>query len=193
MKKILLSTASMVLGFALVGCVASSQEIKLHSESLRADVFKEVKGEELQPGFADVIIKTSLKTPVQQPSADNKSQITTPGNEGCPFLLNIDGQAVQWVVDGQKETAPFIDASGKHNQEGGEGIKYVLEKKIRLKAGTHKVFFGLSALNYYKQFEIAVHEGKIYVVELKPVYSWKHRNMVRSFEKGLAYYEISVN
>jgi hypothetical protein len=192
MKKILLATSSMVLSFALAGCVASSQEIKLHSETIKADVFKEVKGGELQPGFADLIIKASFKTPVQQPSVDNKSQITTSRNEGYPFLLNIDGQAVQWVVEGKKETALFIDASGNHNQEGGEGIKYILEKKIRVKAGTHKVFFGLPAKNYYKQFEITVHEGKAYSIEFKPIYSWKHRNMVRSFEKGFAYYEVSV-
>ncbi|MDP2156637.1 MAG: hypothetical protein Q8K68_02875, partial [Nitrospirota bacterium] len=72
------------------------------------------------------------------------------GKVKYPFVVNIDGQAARWEVDGVKDVKPAYDADGKTSRdpEAGEGFRYVLEKKIRLRAGSHRVFFGLPEDNF---------------------------------------------
>jgi hypothetical protein len=118
------------------------------------------------------------------------------GNPGYPFIFNIDGQAATWEVDGQKEILPLYDQDGmtSHDPDAGEGIKYILEKKIQLRAGTYKVFFGLPNEDYFKELEIMIQEGKTCTLECKPIYKYKTRpTRIPSFKKGIKEYDVYLN
>jgi len=54
------------------------------------------------------------------------------GKPDYPFLLNVDGQAVTWKADGLQEITPRYLEDGGRNPEGGTGIRYVLNRRIRL-------------------------------------------------------------
>ncbi len=90
----------------ILGCGLAARAIKTKSQSERTDVFKEVKEEGPPPqGFFDLIIKASIKTHVEG-YYFFESKKTFHGQPGYPFLINIDGQALVWKIDGQKEITP---------------------------------------------------------------------------------------
>lgn len=177
----------------LVGCGASTKEIARMSQSGRANIFTEVPLEATVPeGFGDLIIKASIKTPVEGYYFFEFKE-SKHGKPGYPFLLNIDGQAVLWKVDGRKESIPRYDEKGKtsYDPEAGEGVKYVLEKKVRLAAGSHKVFFGLPDEPYYTTADISVKGGGLYVLEFKPDYCYKTSpTRIPTFLKGVDKFEV---
>lgn len=178
MKRMLLSVVTTGLVLVLAACATPRSNAP---GTERGDVFKEVDAQ--TPGFVEVVLKTSFKKPLPESG----------GQAPVVFTFDIDGQKAQWAVTGQKEKAPFVKPSADYNQEAGEGIKYVLEKKIHLRTGTHTVVFSLPEKKYSKEFTITVDEGKVYTVELKPVYYWRHRYHERGFEKGISYYEVSAH
>lgn len=54
-----------VIAIILAGCVSTTQEIARRTKSMRTDVFVEVPAEGNTPtGFVDLVIKASLKTPL---------------------------------------------------------------------------------------------------------------------------------
>ena len=56
-------------------------------------------------------------------------------------------------------------------------MRYVLEKKIRLHAGTYSIFFGVPEENYTKTVTVNLQEGKSYTLEFRPIYpryKWGH-------------------
>lgn len=121
-------------------------------------------------------------------SAQNKS--------GYPFLVNIDGQAVLWTEDGKKETTPLYDEKGykRHDPDAGVGIKYRLQKKVRLSAGLQKIIFGLLNKDYLSEFKVSLNEGESPVLEFQPQYSYKSNKVhIPTFLKGIDRYEAIVN
>jgi hypothetical protein len=156
--------------FLLYSCTGISDEIKAKYTSTSNDVFQEIRvGYPVPEGFADIIIMAQIKTPLKgyfayeaKDSFDRQPQY--------PFLFNIDGQATLWNVDGKKENTPLYDTWGSRTHDGGEGIRYVLEKKIRVAAGTHGISFALPGNKYYKKVEVAVKDGEQIVLEFKPLY-----------------------
>jgi len=58
----------------------------------------------------------------------------------------------------------------RHSKEEGDGMKYGLEKRIRLRAGTHRIFFGVSEEDYSKTATVNLQEGKSYTLEFYPIY-----------------------
>ena len=84
------------------------------------------------------------------------------------FVMNIDGQAVTWKVPGQRENIPVV--RDRHSQDEGDGMKYALEKKIRLRAGTHQIFLGVPEENSTKTVTVNLQEGKSYTLEFRPIY-----------------------
>ncbi len=128
----------------LVGCGASNKEIQIKSQSERSDLFREAKeGEPVPKGFVDMIIKASIKTHAEgHYPLEPKEQFH--GNPSYPFLIKIDGQAVMWKANGSMDDAPLYNENGKRrvDPEAGKGVKYVLDKKIRIASGPHKIFFG---------------------------------------------------
>jgi hypothetical protein len=181
---------------ALTGCGTAAKEIQMKSQSDRTGVFTEVNEATLPvQGFATLTIKASIKTHlVGYYVLESRDSIH--GKQGYPFLINIDGQAETWVAEGKKDNLPIYDKDGKtsHVPDAGKGMKYVLEKKIRLRAGAHKVFLGLSADDYFKEVEITIKEGYSSTLEFKPVYRYKtYPSRISTFLEGIKEYEVYLN
>ena len=85
-----------LIGLVAVSCSTTSGQIKMKSESVRADVFTEVDGTTAPAdrGLADLVIKISIKTD----SGDHPLWWVkdTHGTNNYPVVLNIDGQAAIW-------------------------------------------------------------------------------------------------
>ncbi len=195
MKKLTSYIIIAVLGIALAisNAAANEKEITAKSQGDRTDVFSEVKEEGIPPkGFADLVIKASIKTHLEGYYILESKEFLH-GKPEYPFVLNIDGQGVLWKADGQRHIVPAYDDKGKANTdpEAGEGMKYVLEKRIRLAAGSHRIFFGLPEDKYSVEVEIALKEGESAVLEFKPVYRYKTRPYrIPTFLNGIKGYEV---
>ncbi len=168
MKKAIPKLMVLILVIALGGC-AATQLIKIKSNSERADVFREVNEGEIPTGFGDLLVECSIKTHLKGLYTVEWGE-TFHGESNYPFLLNIDGQSITWEIDGQKDIAPKYDEKGQRNPERGEGMKYILKKRIRLAAGLHKLFFALPSESIYKEMEISVKENQLHRLEFRPVY-----------------------
>jgi hypothetical protein len=180
------------VGIILVGCGAASKEIARMSQSARTDVFAEVPAEEtVLAGFGNLVMRASLKTPLAGYYC-LESKRSAQGKAIYSFLINIDGQAVLWQVEGQKHLLPeYVDGKTSRDPEAGEGMKYVLEKKIQLAAGYHKVFFGLPDEPYYTTADISVKSGGLYVLEFKPDYKYKTSpTRIPTFLRGVKKFEV---
>lgn len=95
-----------------------------------------------------------------------------------------------------KEKRPKFDKDGKTSRdpEEGEGMKYALDRKVRLPAGSHKVFFGLPEEKYFVEIEITLKEGDVSILEFKPVYRTKRiPTRIPTFLKGVNKYEMFLN
>ena len=194
-NRIAISMIVVALGL-IVGCGASARMIAAKSQSERADVFTEVTDTGARPqGFADMIVKANIKTH-EAGYYIAESGKSLHGKPGYPFLLNIDGQAVVWKVDGQKDVKPAYDEQGKTSKdpEARTGIKYILEKKLRLRTGTHKVYFGLPEDGYIVEANIDIRDGEESMLEFKPIYRYKTRpTRIPTFLEGIHAYEIYLN
>jgi len=184
------------MSLILIGCGATSKTIKQKALNERTGVFTEIKNTSLPVrGFAVLTIKATIKTHLAK-YYPLESTESIHGKSGYPFVINIDGQAAVWIAVGQKESVPPYDDDGNtsHNPEAGEGIKYVLEKKISLRSGAHKVFLGLSADNYFKEVEITLNDGDAASLEYKPVYNYKfYPHRISTFLKGIREYEVFLD
>ena len=176
----------------LLSCGTALKRISLKSQSVRTDVFKEVQeGVAIPRGFVDLTITSSIKTHlVGDYLLESKQSLH--GKPGYPFVINIDGQAATWKVDGQEEDTPSYDESGKISPEGGVGMKYNLGKKILLSPGSHKIFFALPGEKVLLQFELALQTGESYVLEFRPIYQ-RRGNQPRHFFHGVSGFEVVLN
>jgi hypothetical protein len=191
MKKTKSCIAIILVGITCWGCSLTDREIKEKSQSEGKQVFSEVSGEVFPPqGVVELAIKASIKTHLEGYYPIH-SKDSHHGKAGYPFILNIDGQAAIWKVDGHKEVLPLYDEKKVSLPEGGEGMKYVLGKKIWLAPGGHTFFYGLPDENFSTEFSLQLEEGKTNVLELKPFY--RKKKGTRSFLNGLRDYEIVLN
>ena len=186
MKKILCYLLLLVFASAALGCGLTAREIKIKSQSERTDVFREVN-EETPPtkGSVDLIIKASVKTHVEGHYFFEPEQ-TFHGQPDYPFLINIDGQAVVWRVVGGKETTPVYDDQGRRDLEGGEGIRYILNKRLRLSPGPHHLIFGLPGEDFLREVNLTLIGNEVQVIEFKPVYRAKRGDSGRGFLNGVS-------
>ncbi|MDA8239202.1 MAG: hypothetical protein M0Z67_02400 [Nitrospiraceae bacterium] len=191
MKKLILSLGTVLLMSSLLGCGTAAKEIQSRSLGGKTDVFKEVSnGSAIPKGFADLIIKANIKTHVEGYYV-LESKESLHGKQGYPFVFNIDGQGITWKLAGVKDIKPSYEADGKTSRdpEAGEGLKYVIEKKLRLAIGRHRVYFGLPEDKYAVEFEIALGDGEIGVLEFKPIYRTKRiPTRIPTFLKGIDKY-----
>jgi hypothetical protein len=102
------------------------------------------------------------------------------GKPTYPFVVNIDGQEILWEVEGGSEATPVLTEAGDRDPEGGEGMRYTLEKKIRLLSGTHTLFFGLPAESYSESIKITVKSAQQHVFECRPVYKLEQEEKIES-------------
>jgi predicted small secreted protein len=188
--------AMLLLAGVLAGCSTAAKNIQVKSQSVKTNVFTEVRGSDSVPkGFVELTIKTNIKTHIEGYYILESSE-SLHGKEKYPFLVNIDGQAARWEVGGIKDINPAYEADGNTSRdpEAREGFKYVLEKKIQLNAGSHRVFFGLPEENYSTEVEISLKEGEINTLEFKPIYRTKKiPTRIPTFLKGIDKYEVFLN
>lgn len=185
-----------LVAIAVSGCGATAKMIAARSTSERSNVFTEVSAAETLPaGYADLSISAEIKTHLEG-YYKGESKESAHGKEFYPFLFNIDGQAVIWKAEGMKHELPKYLPDGKTSRdpEAGAGMKYVMSKMIRLRAGTYKLFFGLPEDDYYLEADIELPEGKTAFLELKPKYRYKRRpTRIPTFLKGVSRYDLSMN
>jgi len=196
MKNIIHFVIAITVVVILAGCGATTKEIVNMTNSTRTDVFVEVPAEGTAPAeFVDLVIKASIKTPLEGYYV-LESKTSERGKPGYPFLLNIDGQAVLWKVDGQKETIPLYDENGKTSMDAdaGVGMKYILERKVRLAAGPHKIFFGLPEEPYYLEVQLTLKKGSSPTLEFKPGYRYETiPTRIPTFLRGVNNYDALLN
>jgi len=193
-NRIIIGIMAIALGLT-AGCGAAAQVIAKKSQSERTDVFMETSGTEALPaGYADVTITADIKTHLEKDCSGEPAEAVH-GKGTYLFLINIDGQAVLWNAPGERHELPtHIDGKASRDPEAGEGMKYVLEKKVRLAAGTHEVFIGLPADHYYTVIDISVQNGKAYVLKFNPIYRHKTSPEGRgSFTKGILKYDAMLS
>ena len=196
MKKLFIILVVILSGLSLVACGTEPKEIRMKAQSEKTNVFTEIRdGGAIPKGFADLTITANIKTHIEGYYI-LESKESLHGNEKYPFLINIDGQAARWEVDGIRDIKPAYNQDGKtsHDPEAREGIKYVLQKSVRLLAGQHRIFFGLPGENYFTLVEISLREGEAGVVEFRPVYRTKKiPSRLPTFLKGIDKYEVFLN
>ena len=183
---------TIVVGF-IISCGLTTKEIITKSRSVRSDIYTEVEDQGRIPpkGFVDLVIKTSIKTHVEGYHIFESSE-SPHGKPGYPFVFNIDGQGTLWKIDGEKETTPDYDKDGKRDSEGGTGIRYTIEKRIRVKPGSHMIFFALPKDKISVEFQISLSEGRTHVLEFKPLYG-SRRVLQNSFLNGISRFEVFLD
>ncbi len=162
---------ALLLAFVVLAanCGAAREQIHTQSKSLCEGIFCEVNTPDgPPPGYADVVIKASLKTHLSGEGTLLESRSSPHGGPSYHFVVNIGGQAVTWKVPGQRENLPVV--RDRHSQDEGDGMRYALEKRIRLRAGKHRIFFGVPEENYAKTVTVNLQEGKSYTWEFQPIY-----------------------
>jgi len=181
-----------MLACLFAGCSTTSDQIKTKMLSERTGIFQETQGIGLPPkGMADLVVKAQIKTTAQG-FYILESKDSPHGKPQYSLVFNIDGQVVKWEVDGKKEESSFYDKNGKMTADGGEGARYVLEKRIRLSVGPHTIFFVLPGDNYIKEFTVNLRTNEVNILELKPIYmkdSWRRE----TFLKGIKDFALVLN
>jgi hypothetical protein len=188
MRKAIVLTLAGIMTLILIGCGGIAKDIQGKDNSLRADVFSEIKNSNpSSPSEVALLIKASIKTHVANYYAFESSD-SLHGKPGYPFLVSIDGQAEIYKVDGQKEVTPLYDKDGhtSRDPEAGEGVKYILEKRIALRPGSHDVLLGLPEDDYFKEVTITLKEGYSYTMEFNPIYKYKtFPARITTFKRGI--------
>ena len=82
--------------------------------------------------------------------------------------------------------------SDRHSQDEGDGMRYALEKRIRLRAGKHRIFFGVPEENYAKTVTVNLQEGKSYTWEFQPIYP-RHKQGHPAFRLGFLGFNAVFN
>lgn len=180
--------------FVLGGCAtnkAVSGEIQRKAAE-HGDVFREVADEAPMPGYSVLIIRASIKT-VKEGFYPLESKSSLHGRQEYPFIFNIGGQGITWMAKGTPDIQQKT-VDGKRNPEGGEGVKYLLEKKIALKPGTYKIFLGLTEEKVRKEIEVTLPEGKMGILQFTPVYfTGRYNRNVGSFYEGIRAFEALLD
>jgi hypothetical protein len=177
---------------SLFGCGASLREIGERSVSISTGVFKELQEEAPVPeGEIQLEVHANIKTHLKGYYI-LETEKSLHGKPGYPFVLNIDGQAVSWKVDGILDVAPASIEKERKNPEGGEGMKYQLDKWIALRPGPHTVFLGLPQEDYLIRFNVTLPTDRMQVLEFTPVYAHSARRRT-GFLYGIVGYEVFLN
>ena len=176
----------------LFGCGSSLREIREASVGTATGIFRELQPEEpASAGDVRLEVKAYIKTHLKGYYVLETSK-SLHGKPGYPFVLNIDRQAVTWKVDGVPDVAPVYGEKGRKNPEGGEGMKYCLDKWIALRPGPHTIFLGLPQEGYTIQFDVTLSAERIQVLEFTPVYAHAMRYRT-GFLYGVTEYHAFLN
>ena len=191
MKKAIYSIC-IVSGLLFSGCAtnpAVSDQIRDKSIE-QAAVFEELKDDASSDRDSVLIIRATMKT-VKEGFYPLESRSALHGKNEYPFVFNIGGQGVVWIAKGLPDKQPdHIDE--KRNAEGGEGVKYTLEKRIRIKPGAYKIFLSLAEEKLRKELDITLAGTGPGILEFKPVYR-RDRGKGPMFYEGLSGFEVFLD
>jgi hypothetical protein len=179
----------------LGGCAtnaAVTEQIKRKSME-QETVFEELKdGSTPAAGFSVLTIRANMKT-VKEGFYPLESKAALHGKPEYPFVFNIGGQGVIWLAKGTPDIQQQI-VDGKRNPEGGEGMKYLLEKRIMLKPGTYKVYLGLTEEKIQEEVIVALTESKKSILEFRPLYfTGRYNRNTGSFYRGVRDFEVLLD
>lgn len=177
----------------MVSCSGASNVVKSNSQSAKDNVFSEVHvGDQPPQDYSILIIKVELKTCCKDFYLLG-SDDSCAGKPKYPFLFNIDGQSVTWKFDGKYENTSKYDVNKEKVPDGGEDVRYSLEKILRLKAGKHKLFFALPSKAYQNGYTLLLKDGSQNILEFKPIYERYKALWNRSFLQGICHYDVFFN
>jgi len=183
---------AIILSGFILGCTTGTAvREQICTKSMeQGNVFEELEDSNPMLGWSILIIRASMKTP-REGYYLFESKHSLHGKSEYPFVFNIGGQGVTWMAKGKPDTQQkIIDA--KRNPEGGEGVKYLLEKTIKLKPGSYKICLGLTEENFQKEIDINLLEGKTSILEFNPVYQ-RDRVSGYTFYKGIHDFKVYLN
>lgn len=184
--------AALLTTLFFFGCAHVTQEQIMQKASEEASSFEEIneKDNQLPEGYSELLIKASIKIPLKEfylikkrPPRHEHSQYS--------FVLNINGQGVLWTVNCTLDEQRMY-VYNRRNPEGGEGLICRLEKRIRLRAGSYKVYLGLPEEKFETAVAISLVGGSSNVIEFKPIY-WQFGDNLRTFWSGISNFDIFLN
>ncbi|GAM08352.1 hypothetical protein OR1_00623 [Geobacter sp. OR-1] len=148
----------------LEGCAGNKKLVNSMSFSTSQSVFQEIN-ENASPvsGYVVLRIYSSFKT--HKPGIYSIKDVH--GTQEYTLLVNIDGQAITLrgrISEEKSGTRPMGDP------EGGEGVRYIFEKKIRLKTGVHKLVIALPVDDLVAEREVDLPEGENNSLTVEPIY-----------------------
>jgi hypothetical protein len=190
MKQIIFLTfiiCALILGSCATNTAVTEQIQKKSME--QGAVFKELTDGMPTPGFSVLIIRATMKT-LREGFYPLEFKSALHGKPEYPFVFNIGGQGVTWLAKGTPDVQQKI-VEGKRNPEGGEGMKYFLEKRIMLTPGAYRIYVGLTEETLQEEVDVTLSEGKTSVLHFKPVYfTGRHDRNAGSFYNGLRDFEV---
>ena len=138
------------------GCAHVTREQIMQKASEEASSFEEIneKDSQLPEGYSELLIKASIKIP-QKEFYLIKTRPPRNENSQYPFVLNINGQGVLWMVNCALDKQRTY-VNNKRNPEGGEGLICRLEKRIRLRSGSYEVYLGLPEEEFETEVAISL-------------------------------------
>jgi hypothetical protein len=172
MKTILNFTLVVLTAMVLAGCLRDGRYTDAANLSQGEPVFSEVgDGSPAEKGKIDVVVRLSLKTPLEGYYLF-ESKKSRRGKTDYPLVINVDGQTVLWREDGKRETTPKYGPDGVRLPEGGDGMRYVFERRVRVSPGNHRIRVELPEERRSRTVELNLQErNEPYLLELKPIYS----------------------
>jgi len=176
----------------MTGCAGNKDLIRTMSTSISQDIFQEVnQNTPPTPGYVDLRIYSSLKT--HKPGIYFEKDLH--GTPNYTMLVNIDGQAIHLQGRLREERS---DAFSMRDPNEGVGIRYQFEKKLRIKAGAHKVVVGIPADDLAIEREILLSDSANSIV-VEPIYReipGKKRPGLygaTSFKQGIKRLQLTLN
>lgn len=184
--------AALLTTLAFFGCAHVTREQMMQKASEKASIFEEIneKDSQLPEGYSELLMKASIKIPQKQFYLINPRPPRRE-NSQYPFVLNINGQGVLWQVNCTLDEQRMY-VYNKRNPEGGVGLMCRLEKRIRLKSGSYKVYFGVPEEEFEIEVPIFLTDRFSSVLEFKPIY-WRSGDNRRMFWKGISNFDIFLN
>ena len=184
--------AALLTTLLFFGCAHVTREHIMQKASQGGSSFEEINEQDKQipEGYSELLIKAWIKIPKKETYLIKKRPPRKENSE-YPFVLNINSQGALWTVnctlDEQRMYVQY-----RRNPEGGEGLICRLEKRIRLKSDSYKVYLGLPEEEFETEVAISLAEGSPNVLEFKPIY-WQFGDNRRMFWNGISTFDIFLN
>jgi hypothetical protein len=184
--------AALLIALPFFSCAHSTRKQIMEKGLERASIFEEIneKDGQIPEGYSELLIDASIKIPQKQFYLINPRP-PRHDNSQYPFVLNINGQGMLWQVNCTLDEQRMY-VYNKRNPEGGKGLMCRLEKRIRLKSGSYKVYFGVPEEEFEIEVPIFLTDRFSSVLEFKPIY-WQSGDHRRTFWNGISNFDIFLN